>query len=94
MGQLYEYSDLEQEIITGAGTAMAREIDREVLWGMLQGLGWTRVMLPTLVDNHHAIDITLWLSLNTKKAFERNGRDFLFESQKDANWFMLRWGTL
>ena len=93
MGQLYEYSDLEQEIITGAGNTMAREIDREVLWGMLQDLGWCRVMLPTLVDNHHAVDITLWLSLNTKKAYERNGRDFLFESQMDANWFKLRWGT-
>jgi len=93
MGQLYEYDDLEQEIITGAGNAMAREIDREVLWGMLQGIGWTRVMLPTLVDNHHAVDITHWLALNTKKAYERSGRDFLFESAKDAQWFVLRWGT-
>jgi len=93
MGQLYEYDDLEQEIITGAGNAMAREIDREVLWGMLQGIGWTRVMLPTLVDNHHAVDITHWLALNTKKAHERSGRDFLFESAKDAQWFVLRWGT-
>jgi hypothetical protein len=93
MGQLYEYDDLEQEIITGAGNAMAREIDREVLWGMLQGIGWTRVMLPTLVDNYHAVDITHWLALNTKKAYERSGRDFLFESAKDAQWFVLRWGT-
>jgi len=93
MGQLYEYDTLEQEIINETGNAMAREIDREVLWGMLQGLGWTRVMLPTLVDNHHAIDITLWLLDNCKGNFEREGRDFLFESQKDANWFKLRWGT-
>jgi len=93
MGQLYEYDDLEQEIINKAGNGMAREIDREVLWGMLQGLGWTRVMLPTLVDNYHAIDMAHWLSLNTKQAYERSGRDFLFESAKDANWFKLRWGT-
>ena len=93
MGQLYEYDDLEQEIITGAGNAMAREIDREVLWGMLQGMGWYRVMLPRFVDNHHAIDITNWLEANCKRAFERSGRDFLFESQQDANWFRLRWGT-
>jgi hypothetical protein len=84
---------LEEEMIEQAGTEMAREIDREVLWSMLQGIGWHRVMLPRFVDNHHAIDITNWLEANCKNAYERSGRDFLFESQKDANWFKLRWGT-
>ena len=82
---------IEEEMIEQAGTEMAREVDREVLWGMLQGLGWTRVMLPRFVDNHHAIDIGYWLEDNCKQAFERGGRDFLFESQQDANWFKLRW---
>jgi hypothetical protein len=85
---------LEEEIANKMGNQMAREIDREILWGMLQGIGWCRVMLPRFVDNHHAIDIGYWLEENCKKAFERNGRDFLFESQKDANWFKLRWGTV
>ena len=93
MGQLYEYDAIEQEIINKAGTAMAREIDREVLWGMLEGIGWIRVMLPHLIDNNHAVDITHWLAINCKNPFERSGRDFIFESQKDANWFKLRWGT-
>jgi hypothetical protein len=84
---------IEEEMIERAGKEMAREVDREVLWGMLQGIGWHRVMLPRFVDNHHAIDITNWLADNCKQAFERNGRDFLFESQQDANWFRLRWGT-
>lgn len=70
---------------------MAREIDREILWGMLEGIGWTRVMLPKLVDNMHAIDITYWLDGNCKNSYERHGRDFLFESIQDANWFKLRW---
>ena len=85
---------LEQEMIEAKAKQMSDEIDREVLWGMLQGMGWTRVMLPRLVDNNHAIDITYWLEANCKKAFERNGRDFLFEDVKDANWFKLRWGTV
>jgi hypothetical protein len=85
---------LEEELINKAGYAMAREVDREVLWGMLQGIGWTRVMLTRLTDNNHAIDIRHWLALNTKKSYECNGRDFIFESSKDANWFMLRWGTV
>jgi hypothetical protein len=84
---------LEEELIEKAGTEMAREIDREVLWGMLEGIGWTRVMLPRFVDNNHAVDIGYWLADNCKRAYERNGRDFIFESHKDANWFVLRWGT-
>lgn len=93
MGQLYEYDGLEQEIITGMGKQMANEIDREILWGMLEGMGWTRVMLPRLVDNNHAIDITYWLENNCKHPHERSGRDFMFESQQDANWFKLRWSS-
>ncbi len=85
---------LEEEIINKAGHAMAREIDREVLWGMLEGIGWTRVMITRLTDNNHAVDITHWLALNCKNSHERSGRDFLFEEAKDADWFVLRWGTV
>jgi len=94
MGQLNEYDNIEQEIIMGMGNEVAREVDREVLWSMLEGIGWHRVMLTRLTDNNHAVDITHWLALNTKKAYERSGRDFMFESQQDANWFILRWGTV
>ena len=82
---------LEEEMIEKAGAEMAREIDREVLWGMLQGIGWTRIMLDRLQDNKHAIDITYWLEENIKNPFERNGRDFIFENPKDASMFILRW---
>ena len=85
---------LEEEILERTGKNMAREIDREVLWGMLEGIGWHRVMIPRLIDNHHAIDITDWLEINCKHGFERGGRDFIFEDAKDANWFILRWGIV
>jgi hypothetical protein len=85
---------LEEEMIEKAASEMAREIDREVLWGMLEGIGWTRIMLPSLTDNNHAVDITYWLALNCKNSFERSGRDFIFENERDANWFVLRWGTV
>lgn len=88
--------NIEQELIEKAGNEMARSINQEVLWGMLEGLGWTRVMITRLEDNEHAVDITLWLDdkSNIKQAYERSGRDFIFESQKDANWFKMRWGTV
>jgi hypothetical protein len=82
---------IEQEIADKMGNDMAREIDREVLWGMLKGIGWTRVMITRLQDNKHAVDITLWLEENIKNPFERNGRDFIFEDSKDATLFILTW---
>ena len=82
---------LEEEMIEKAGAEMAREIDREILWGMLQGIGWTRVMLDRFQDNKHAVDISYWLEEHCQGAYERNGRDFLFENEKDASMFILRW---
>jgi hypothetical protein len=79
------------EILDQAGQLMSREIDREILWGMLEGIGWTRILLTRLQDNNHAVDITHWISENIKNPFERNGRDFIFESEQDAAYFILRW---
>jgi hypothetical protein len=82
---------LEEDITNQLGVQMQKEIDKEVLWGMLKDLGWTRVLLDRLQDNKHAIDITYWLEENCQGAYERDGRDFLFENPKDATMFILRW---
>ena len=84
-------SQLQDQILTDIAKEMQTDIDREIRWGMLKGIGWTRVMLDRLQDNKHAIDITLWLEENIKNPFERNGRDFLFEDSKDATMFILKW---
>ena len=65
-------TSIEQDILDRAGKAMANDIDREMLWGMLQNIGWTRVMLPRLIDNNHAVDITHWLALSRKERFVRS----------------------
>ena len=83
--------DLEKQIINELGTQMQSEIDREILWGMLAELGWRRVNLNRFTDNKHAVDITHWLALHCKHAFERRGADFIFESEIDAVNFALRW---
>jgi hypothetical protein len=85
--------NIENEILINAAKEMLQDVDREILWHMLQEMGWHRVMLPRLIDNHHAIDITYWLEDNCRNPYECSGRDFLFENIKDANWFKLRWGT-
>jgi hypothetical protein len=84
-------SELQDQILTNIAKEMQTDIDREIMWGMLKGIGWTRVLLDRLQDNKHAIDITIWLEENIKNPFERNGRDFIFEDPKDASMFILRW---
>jgi hypothetical protein len=82
---------MQDEILEELGTQMQSQVDREILWGMLIGLGWTRVMLDRFRDNKHAVDISYWLEENIKNPFERNGRDFIFEDSQDAMLFILRW---
>lgn len=84
-------SNLEQQIVEELGTKMQSEIDREILWGMLKGMGWTRVMIDRFQDNKHAVDITYWLKENCQGSYERNGRDFIFENDRDAVNFILKW---
>lgn len=82
---------LEEEIAEQAAVAMSREVDREILWGMLKDLGWTRVLLPPFTSNKQAVDIRTWTEDNCTQGWECSGRDYIFEDQKEAHWFMLRW---
>lgn len=83
--------DLVDELTQAMGQEMQREIDREILWGMLADLGWTRVMLPPFTSNEQAVDICTWTEDNCTQGWESSGRDYIFEDQKEAHWFMLRW---
>lgn len=82
---------IQDEIIEELGTSMQSAVDREILWGILIGMGWTRVRLSRFTDNHHAVDITYWLEENVQTRYQREGADFLFEDSKDALLFILRW---
>jgi len=62
---------MQDEILEELGTRMQSQVDREILWGILIGLGWTRVKLSRFVDNYHAVDISYWLDEHVKNPFER-----------------------
>lgn len=84
-------SDLEQEIIEELGTQMQSEMDKEILWGMLVKMGWTRVLLPRFDSRQHAEGVVEWLEINCKNPYERKGSEVIFENDKDAVNFILRW---
>lgn len=83
--------NLEEEILEQAGQEMAREIDREILWGMLQGIGWTRVVISSETAMTQATRILEWLTQNCQAPYEKHRSDFLFEDNRDATMFILRW---
>ena len=82
---------IEEDILQRAGEDMARDIDREVLWGMLQGIGWTRVIIPSETAMTQATRISEWLIQNCQAPYEKHRSDFLFEDNRDATMFILRW---
>lgn len=83
--------NLEQEIIQELGTQMQSEIDKEILWGMLVGLGWTRVLLPRFDSLEHSVDVVIWLEANCNHPYERKGSEVIFEDSGDAVNFIIRW---
>jgi hypothetical protein len=81
---------LEQEMIEYKAKEMQEEIDREILWSMLASMGWHRVMLPPWNSNKQAVDVVIWAEENCEAAYEHHGRDFIFESAKEAAFFKLK----
>jgi hypothetical protein len=67
------------------------EANRLFHWRRLQDMGWISVTIDRLQDNSYAVDITYWLKENCQGCCERLGRNFLFENNKDAVLFILRW---
>jgi hypothetical protein len=82
--------NLEEQIINDAGTAMAKEIDFEILTGMLCETGWRKVILsPMAWEQGYEVDE--WTAKHVKGHFETMGLVWVFEDEEDANWFALRW---
>jgi hypothetical protein len=93
MGEWLKQQDviLEKEIIEDKAKEMQQEIDREILWGMLIGIGWTRVNLSSETAMTQATRILELLTQNCQATYEKHRSDFLFEDNRDATMFILRW---
>ena len=82
---------MQDEILEELGTQMQSEMDKEILWGMLEKLGWTRVILPRFKSREHSVDVVTWLHDNCKNPYERKGSEVIFENSGDAVNFIMRW---
>lgn len=83
---------LQDEIADIMAKEIAKEIDFEILSGMLIGTGWTKVVLSPMTGERGA-DIDEWTKYNLKGKFNTLGLVWIFEHQSDANWFAMRWAA-
>lgn len=81
---------LEDEIANSLAESIAKEIDFEIISGMLIEMGWTKVVLRPMTWETGA-EIDLWTESNVKRKFQTMGLVWIFEDPAEANWFALRW---
>lgn len=81
---------VEDDIAKTMAEEIAKEIDFEILSGVLCDTGWTKVVLkPMTWEDGYAVD--LWIVDNCKGRHMNMGLVWIFEDEKDASWFKLRW---
>jgi hypothetical protein len=93
-----ENIDLEQMVIDDLAAEIQQDIDSNIMYGLMmmywKEQGWHTVKISKFQDNHHAVDITYWLSeqgLKDKEDYYREGSEFVFQDSKHATVFALRW---
>jgi len=80
--------NIQQEIYENAARDLAEHIDFNLIADLLVSeCGWTKMESSVPVDR----DMIDWLNANCKLHWKCRGDIVLFESAKDANWFILRW---
>ena len=74
-----------------AKTEMEKEKTWEVVAQDLINEGWTKVVLNSLIPTLDSVDVVLWADENCVDLFLHDGQTWLFENEKDATMFILRW---
>jgi len=80
----------EDELMDHMAKQLSDDIDFELLGGLLEDVGWSKVVLqPMTMETGDAVD--LWTHKNCKGKYKTRGLVWLFEQPQDAMWFKLRW---
>ena len=74
---------LQDELIDQAATDLAKAIDFQVIASMLN---WVEVKVL-----RNSSETIKWCSKNVSGGWLYHGVTYIFENEKDANWFKIRW---
>lgn len=83
--------DLESCIIDELGEQLANEMDQHILIGFMLELGWKEIVINPWIHGSLS-EITQWVRTNIQGHTMRSGNRWVFENEKDATMFALRWG--
>ena len=86
------HHNLKEEIIDKLSKDMQEDIDWGVLCELLKEVDWVKVDLewPRMTESL-AHEIKEWCRANLKGHYKARGRTWIFEKEKDASMFILRW---
>lgn len=85
---------IEESIAKEMSRQIAEEIDWEILCDILVSVGWRKIKLSVAwssMTSDFQYEVKAWLSKNIKGHYKGRGREWLFENEKDAILFALRW---
>lgn len=87
--------NLQPGIITEIANDLAKElqesVDRQILFDLLVECGWTKVELPSKWLQVSGVELHKWREQNLTGQWKAHENIWIFEKEKDAEWFMLRW---
>lgn len=84
---------LEDEMMKRMSKEISDRVDFEIMSDLLvKSCGWHKVVRTPFVSNKEAVDIKYWIEENCKGYVHSRGYTWIFESEKDALLFSLKWG--
>lgn len=83
--------NLEKHIINDLGKQLAHEMDQHILIDFMLELGWKEINVNPWIHGSLS-EINQWVESTIQGHTMRSGNRWVFEDQKDAIMFALRWG--
>lgn len=83
--------NLQDEIVNHLGREMAQEMDQHIIAGLLIEEGWIEIVVDPWKHGSTS-EIAQWVTDNIVGIYIKTGNRWVFEIEKDAIIFALRWG--
>ena len=86
----------EDLLATTLAKEIQEEIDWEVMCELMTEIGWHKIQMPvswSSMTSEFQYEVKHWTSNNMKGNYKARGRTWLFEKEKDAILFSLRWSS-
>lgn len=91
--KLDEHPDLVDKYADQLSKEIADEIDWGIIKTMLKSCGWTEIKFSPIHPMERANQIKNWVKTNCKGNVKSRHDCFMFEHEKDAVNFVLKWAN-